>query len=157
MKRPGRLQSAQAWMRTYHGKNIVHGYAKHYGVSKLCAAFELRMIGVAVEETCIEQLKTAEQALVKQRQIARQKKQTHTEIDLWQDSDDTFAYIAGYTPGGFAYGTTWEELYEAPPGSRTEMNSGPEFSYGSNSYAGLAGEARGKKTEACPKSRLRRI
>lgn len=23
---------------------------------------------------------------------------------------DTFAFIAGYTPGGFPYGTTWEEL-----------------------------------------------
>ena len=26
------------------------------------------------------------------------------------DMDDTFAFIAGYTPGGFPYGTTWEEL-----------------------------------------------
>ena len=25
------------------------------------------------------------------------------------DQDDTFAYIAGYTEGGFAYGVTWEE------------------------------------------------
>ena len=25
------------------------------------------------------------------------------------DQDDTFAYIAGYTEGGFAYGITWEE------------------------------------------------
>ena len=26
------------------------------------------------------------------------------------DMDDHFAFIAGYTPGGFPYGTTWEEL-----------------------------------------------
>jgi len=26
------------------------------------------------------------------------------------ESDSTFAFIAGYTPGGFPYGTTWEEL-----------------------------------------------
>jgi hypothetical protein len=26
------------------------------------------------------------------------------------ESDGTFAFIAGYTPGGFSYGTTWEEL-----------------------------------------------
>lgn len=26
------------------------------------------------------------------------------------ESDGTFAFIAGYTPGGFPYGTTWEEL-----------------------------------------------
>jgi len=26
-----------------------------------------------------------------------------------RDQDETFAYIAGYTEGGFAYGVTWEE------------------------------------------------
>ena len=26
------------------------------------------------------------------------------------ESDGTFAFIAGYTPAGFPYGTTWEEL-----------------------------------------------
>ena len=26
------------------------------------------------------------------------------------ESDDTFAFIAGYTSGGFAYGITWEEM-----------------------------------------------
>jgi hypothetical protein len=34
--------------------------------------------------------------------------------ELYPDSDDTFAYIAGYTAGGFPYGTTWEELGEEP-------------------------------------------
>ena len=28
------------------------------------------------------------------------------------DSDDTFAYIAGYTSGGAAFGVTWEEMEE---------------------------------------------
>ena len=27
-----------------------------------------------------------------------------------EESDDTFAFIAGYTPAGFPYGTTWAEL-----------------------------------------------
>lgn len=26
------------------------------------------------------------------------------------ESDDTFAFIAGYTAGGFPYGITWEEM-----------------------------------------------
>ena len=30
--------------------------------------------------------------------------------NLFEDMDDHFAFIAGYTPGGFPYGTTWEEL-----------------------------------------------
>ena len=28
------------------------------------------------------------------------------------DSDECFAYIAGYTEGGFPYGITWEEMRE---------------------------------------------
>jgi len=27
-----------------------------------------------------------------------------------EDSDDYFYYIVGYTSGGTAYGTTWEEM-----------------------------------------------
>lgn len=30
--------------------------------------------------------------------------------DLYSDMDGTFAYIAGYTPGGAPYGVTWEEV-----------------------------------------------
>lgn len=31
-------------------------------------------------------------------------------LDVSMEMDDRFAFIAGYTPGGFPYGTTWEEL-----------------------------------------------
>ena len=27
----------------------------------------------------------------------------------------TFAYIAGYTPGGVPFGVTWEEVGQTPP------------------------------------------
>ena len=30
--------------------------------------------------------------------------------ELNSDMDGTFAYIAGYTPGGAPYGVTWEEV-----------------------------------------------
>ena len=30
--------------------------------------------------------------------------------DLYSDMDGTFAFIAGYTPGGAPYGVTWEEV-----------------------------------------------
>jgi hypothetical protein len=32
------------------------------------------------------------------------------ESNLYSDSDETYAFIAGYTAWGFAYGTTWEEM-----------------------------------------------
>jgi hypothetical protein len=129
MKRQGRLQSAQAWLPTYNGKNVVHGYAKHFAVNKVCAALELKMIGVMVDEAYVEQLKATELALVKQRQIARQKKiAAKTVIDPWPDTDETFAYIAGYTSWGFAYGTTWEELgAEIPPACEGDCDDSPEY------------------------------
>ena len=34
--------------------------------------------------------------------------------EIFWDSDETFAYIAGYTSAGFPYGITWEELGEEP-------------------------------------------
>jgi hypothetical protein len=35
------------------------------------------------------------------------------------DQDETFAYIAGYTEGGFAYGVTWEEWEQLEQESST--------------------------------------
>ena len=29
---------------------------------------------------------------------------------MYSDMDDTFAFIAGYTPGGVPYGVTWEQV-----------------------------------------------
>ncbi len=36
-------------------------------------------------------------------------------FDGFSDQDDTFAYIAGYTEAGFAYGLTWEEFERLGP------------------------------------------
>lgn len=40
------------------------------------------------------------------------------DVDIWEDSDEQFYFIAGYTSGGAAYGITWEEMaldpYEMP-------------------------------------------
>ena len=40
----------------------------------------------------------------------KRKKTTDDILDVSMDMDDRFAFIAGYTPGGFPYGTTWEAL-----------------------------------------------
>lgn len=40
----------------------------------------------------------------------RRKLRRKEAFDEFSDQDDTFAYIAGYTEAGFAYGLTWEEL-----------------------------------------------
>lgn len=41
----------------------------------------------------------------------RKKRQEEFEENLFE-SDDTFAFIVGYTSGGAPYGVTWEEMEE---------------------------------------------
>ena len=45
----------------------------------------------------------------KAKRLRKSKKPSDLEHNLFE-SDDTFAFIAGYTSCGFAYGITWEEM-----------------------------------------------
>ncbi|MEI6166519.1 MAG: hypothetical protein WCS52_04935 [bacterium] len=112
MSREARLQSAKSvrWVETYKGKNVIRGYCKWYGVDPLCAVIELRSLGVAISAEREVQLRRSAISV----SVARKKKKVETPRNL-SDSDDTFAFIAGYTPGGFPYGVTWEELGETYP------------------------------------------
>ena len=49
MQRPARLQAAVKWRSGYGGKDLVRGYARWFGVDRLCAITELRMLGVEVD------------------------------------------------------------------------------------------------------------
>jgi hypothetical protein len=42
--------------------------------------------------------------------MSKKKKRQEAVCDI--DQDGNFAFIAGYTPGGFPYGITWEEQAE---------------------------------------------
>ncbi|MCR5794316.1 MAG: hypothetical protein K6G61_03055 [Solobacterium sp.] len=37
------------------------------------------------------------------------------------EQDERFAYIAGYTSGGFPYGLTWEEVKGLPDDTKTDI------------------------------------
>ena len=111
MNRQARLQHARStnWLATYHGKDVIKGYCKWFAVDPLCALKELRILGMTIsEEKEIEIRKTAEKkALARRRQKddAVEKEQEA----LCIESDDTFAFIAGYTPNGVAYGILWDD------------------------------------------------
>ena len=112
LHRNKRLKSAAEWVKTYSGKRIVHGYAKRYGVDKLCAVKELRLIGIEISEEYENQLRQSIEALKKQRQFKKYKKEQELNSLSGFDSDENFAFIAGYTSGGFPYGITHEEMEE---------------------------------------------
>ncbi len=115
LKREARIQSAKNWISSYEGKNIVRGYAKWYGVDLLCAIIELRMLGAHVDENYEANVRRSIKNRAKQRKQRRLARKEVESDDPHPDSDETFAYIAGYTSWGFPYGVTWEEIGEEPP------------------------------------------
>jgi hypothetical protein len=110
LSRAKRLNSAKRLLASYRGHNLVRGYKKRYGVSDVCAILELRMLGVEIPDARLDQARRDEQdraalhARQKQRKVSR---------DDSGGSDETFAFIAGYTEGGAPYGITWDEMDES--------------------------------------------
>jgi len=70
IRRPARLASARTWLPTYHGQNIVRGYARWYAVDLLCAIKELRLLGVQVSEEYEARIRES----MEQRALARRKR-----------------------------------------------------------------------------------
>ncbi len=105
-----RIRSAKDWIKSYSGKHLVRGYSKRYGVDKLCAVKELRMIGVEIPEGYETQLRRSMEALKQQRLSSKKKREDERHNLSGFESDENFALILGYTSGGFPYGTTHEEM-----------------------------------------------
>lgn len=124
LSRKGRLQSAKAtgWVQSYRGKNLIRGYCKWFAVDPVCAIIELRQLGVRIDAEREAHYRELADRKADARRARRQVDQMQTE-DLW-DSDETFAYIAGYTPAGFPYGVTWEE-YDASASVGPEQDGEP--------------------------------
>lgn len=112
-KRNIRLLSAKEWTKTYNGNNIVKGYSKKYGVDKLCAIKELRIIGIEISEEYEKQVRQSLEALRKSKQLKKVEKEAEVNSISGWESDENFAVIVGYTSGGFPYGLThdeWDDL-----------------------------------------------
>ena len=110
MSRQVRLQSAKHWLAIYNGDNPIRGYKKRYAVSEVCAIIELRLLGVNIYGDRLQKAVQAEEDKAHQRRKQKEaKKQKESEV-LYEDSDETFCFIAGYTPGGAPFGITWEEM-----------------------------------------------
>lgn len=125
MKKESRLSSAKAtgWVGKYQGKNIIKGYSNWYGVDFITAITELRLLGVPIDSAREAEIRATIAARTEARKRQREALARKRFDELYADADDTFAYIAGYTPGGVPYGVTWEELGEEPPWLSEEEGS----------------------------------
>ncbi len=105
-----RLLIARNWIPTYNGNHIVKGYAKYFGVSRLCAVTDLKILGYEFTEDYINQLRRDEES--RRIEKIKRKNKKKIEIEDYIDNDEQdyyFFYIAGYTENGFPFGITWEQ------------------------------------------------
>ena len=109
LPRSRRLLKGKTWIEKYDGKNVVRGYAKHFHVDLLRAIKELRILGIAVNET-YEQAVQQTLSLKGSQKKLREEQKSIAETNHIGDSDDDFAFIIGYTSGGAPYGVRWEDM-----------------------------------------------
>lgn len=120
-----RIRKAKQWLTIYTGtpKKIVKHYRKRFHLDINTAIRDLQEIGVEFTQEYLDAVKRSEEERIRQK---HEKEATRKQAEwdaLYEDSDDTFAYIAGYTPGGAPYGTTWEELGLEPYASPEEIEA----------------------------------
>jgi hypothetical protein len=111
LTKKGRSASAKDWITKYDGQNLILGYAKWFGVDKICTINELKTLGVIIPEKLENQIIESLKRRIEQRKLAKEKSEALDIADY--DSDDNFAFIVGYTSVGFPYGLTHEELEKA--------------------------------------------
>jgi hypothetical protein len=90
---------------------IAKSYRKRYGVDWPCAIRELALLGVALNRNWVERLN---RGLAGHHQANARRKAARKLNPITSESDQTFAYIAGYTENGVPFGVTWEEYWRTP-------------------------------------------
>lgn len=119
LSRKACLQSARKWIPTYSGRDLVRGYRKWSGVSRICAIVELRLLGIDIPDSRLEESQREE----RDRAALRARRRSSRTPPA--DSDSEFAFIAGYTEGGAPFGITWEEMGRSEIGERDEDDDIP--------------------------------
>ena len=130
MNRQQRLRSAKDtdWVNKFEGKRIVRAYRKRFGVDILCAITELRMLGVHISRDYEEQVRGTAHGTKQARKAGKAQLRESDPVDVPPESDERFAFIAGYTSGGVPYGLTreeWEEMGNYSPSSKIDTFAGP--------------------------------
>jgi len=103
---------------TPYGGDIIKAYRKKFAVDHMKAVAELQLLGISLTKEQIDREKATVKAYqelqkakkAKKKRIREQKKIQKENPVFYEEQDDTFYYIAGYTSGGAPYGVTWEEM-----------------------------------------------
>lgn len=96
-------------------------YRKRFHVDITTAVRDLQDIGVEFTQEYLDAVKRSEEERIRQKRLEKERKVQQEQDFLYEDSDDVYAFIAGYTGGGVPYGITWEELGLEPYASYEEF------------------------------------
>lgn len=120
-----RIRKARQWLTTYTGspKKMTKHYRERFHLDIRTAIRDLQEIGVEYTQEYLDALKKSEEEHIRQKHLKQETKKQREFDELYADSDDTFAFIAGYTSGGAPYGTTWEELGLEPYATPEEIET----------------------------------
>lgn len=100
-----RLQKARQWILTYNGtpKHMAKHYRKRFHVDITTAVRDLQDIGVEFTQEYLDAVKRSEEERIRQKRLEKERKVQQEQDFLYEDSDDVYAFIAGYTGGGVPY------------------------------------------------------
>ncbi len=117
---------------------MLRKYRKEFHVDRECAISELTALGIRFDDEYLSRLRRTVHG-----QFADEKKHSpicREDFDLYHgiepESDDFFAYIAGYTSGGAPFGITWEEMEELER-REEDANRGMNSSYAAQKGKGM--------------------
>jgi hypothetical protein len=129
LRRPARLQSAKAWHPTQKGRTpaqVGASYRKWFGVDWPCAIQELTQLGVRFDPAWVTQLERSLEGHQRARAARRAASQSRVAPGFTEDSNEHFAYIAGYTENGVPFGVTWEEWGESTATPEPPLREEPD-------------------------------
>ena len=94
-----RLRKGKQWLLTYTGspKKMNKHYRERFHVDAVTAAKDLQELGVIYTQEQLDQIKQAEEQRLRQRRMEREAKERERLAEMYEDCDDRFAFIAGYT------------------------------------------------------------
>lgn len=118
MPKKERFMKAKEWIGKIDGDHIVKAYSKSSRLNLKNAMNELKQLGVKITpeekqevQQWVEKRKIHNERR-KERRRRRKENEENKRLAMEYDSDETFAFIAGYTSGGAPFGITHEEMEE---------------------------------------------
>ena len=103
-RKEARLRKGKQWLLTYTGtpKKMNKHYRERFHVDAVTAAKDLQELGINYTQEQLDQIKQAEDQRLRHRRMEREAGERERVVKLYEDCDDRFAFIAGYTDGGEA-------------------------------------------------------